>query len=619
MSQKSVASAPSDAVRPALAFRVGVTGTRRPAPDALAEIEAQIEAALALVREELFAAALRPEILRAYRNAPDGTVTPEPSVLSPLAEGADRLVADAGLRLGFRLDVALPFPRAEYEQDFKGGTLDAWLGPKGAQDEKPYFALDGAHGDEANRSYEAVGRLVVRNCDLLIAVWNGEPAAGRGGTAEIVRFSARFGPPVWWIDASGRNPPHFVRSVADLRWPEDAPAGEEAEAALRAALRAAIEPPARHDAHSGHAHGPIDAALKRLGLRNAFETDPYGAFLSEKPLPKRLVWRLHERVFRAPPPPDAAAVAAAPTAVTPAGETRYWEAIYARADRASVGYRDRYRSSYVWVFFLAGLAAICATLALASKGLKPYASGVEFLALAAILGLVAVNLGRAWHGRWIAYRLLAELCRKQEALAAFGWSLPPANVHRLGAARPAERWIGWYFNAAQRAAALPTGALDTERVKRERDFVLRRLVEGQVEYHRNRKVASAYVGGWMVSRGEWLFLATVLCVAIKLMFMPFHLLHGAVIALGVLAALAPTASAVLVGLRAYSEVQLLERQSARMEEVMTAAKARIDRMRLDRPLASQDLATEVFDLAAEMMQDVGGWADLFRVKAVEAG
>ncbi len=43
-----------------------------------------------------------------------------------------------------------------------------------------------------------------------------------------------------------------------------------------------------------------------------------------------------------------------------------------------------------------------------------------------------------------------------------------------------------------------------------------------------------------------------------------------------------------------------------------------DALRLDQPLASQELAADVFDLANEMLRDVEGWEHLFRVKPLEA-
>jgi len=58
------------------------------------------------------------------------------------------------------------------------------------------FQIEGSRARE-DESYERVGRMVVEQSDVLIAIWDGEPAAGRGGTTQIVkkpwRSTRRFG------------------------------------------------------------------------------------------------------------------------------------------------------------------------------------------------------------------------------------------------------------------------------------------------------------------------------------------------------------------------------------------------------------------------------------------
>src|SRR4051812_42196102 len=192
--------------RPVLAVRVGVTGSRRLdalPDDARAAIRHRIAEVLDAVREEVAAVAASAEARRVYGTGPDGSVTTWLRILSPLADGADRMVAEVATERGFRLEVALPFPRGDYARDFSPGSRAAFDRRIDHPEPPPVLALDGGRGDDQDRSYEAVGHLVVRNCDLLIAVWDGTPAKGPGGTADIVRFSARIGPPVWWIDAAG--------------------------------------------------------------------------------------------------------------------------------------------------------------------------------------------------------------------------------------------------------------------------------------------------------------------------------------------------------------------------------------------------------------------------------
>ena len=48
-------------------------------------------------------------------------------------------------------------------------------------------------------SYAQVGRYVVEHCDVLLALWDGQPTKGRGGTAETVAYAAAKGVSVVWV------------------------------------------------------------------------------------------------------------------------------------------------------------------------------------------------------------------------------------------------------------------------------------------------------------------------------------------------------------------------------------------------------------------------------------
>ena len=55
--------------------------------------------------------------------------------------------------------------------------------------------LPGHDGDEAG-AYVMAGRATVAHSDMLIALWNGQPPRGRGGTADVVRFAFERANPV---------------------------------------------------------------------------------------------------------------------------------------------------------------------------------------------------------------------------------------------------------------------------------------------------------------------------------------------------------------------------------------------------------------------------------------
>ncbi len=125
-------------------------------------------------------------------------------VVSPLAEGGDRLVAQrALLRPGTRLVVALPMPEAEFAQDFRQ-----------SDSRREFFGLIAQAAEivrlppqsSRRRAYELANHYVLEHCDVLMALWDGQSALGEGGTATMVALARRMRHPLYWIWA-GNHPP----------------------------------------------------------------------------------------------------------------------------------------------------------------------------------------------------------------------------------------------------------------------------------------------------------------------------------------------------------------------------------------------------------------------------
>lgn len=599
--------------RPNIAWRVGVTGKRVLSNGAITPLRAGVISVLTLVREEVTRHAQSPDATSACKTGRP----PVFRLLSPLAEGADRLVAEVALPLGYVLEAPLPFAQADYESDFRA-TVPAFRDLLGRAAHK--LELDGARGDDEDPSYEAVGHYVVHNADLLIAIWDGRPAEGRGGTADIVNLAVRAGVPVWWLPSDGTDPPRLLRTPFDLREPHRAPAGEAAAQALRELLHRAVlpPPPPPPRAHTVLAHS-VHALCNLFGHCPV----PLHDYLREDGRAPARPWRtyVHFMDWLASRPPGPS-----PTMLAPEGAIEsYWHDLFVPADKLSQDYGDRYRSSYLLVFALAFAAVICAVVGLAFHTVAFFTTLIELVILGTIGGLVVGNHVLRWHERWIAYRLLSELCRKQQALAPLGWSLPNWEVDRLATdavlephetALPRDAWVAWYFTAARRAAPLPEGAF-TEPVLRRASDVARSLLEEQDAYHASRRLRSTRAARRLGNLGDWFFVLTLLAVAIKLTMLWDS--SAWVGPLGVICALLPAAAAAFVGIRAYAEFELLAHQSARMQAAMQAALAEFQLLPLDRPLASQELGAELYAVALSMLQDITGWAQLFRMKTVETG
>jgi hypothetical protein len=118
-------------------------------------------------------------------------------VLSPLAEGADRLVVREILKIPeSTLEVVLPMEKDDYMQDFKTSKskneFEKLLSQAGSVRTLPAKA-------KRTEAYEQAGRYIVNQCDVLIALWDGKPVAGQGGTEEIVNYARNTKCPLIWI------------------------------------------------------------------------------------------------------------------------------------------------------------------------------------------------------------------------------------------------------------------------------------------------------------------------------------------------------------------------------------------------------------------------------------
>jgi hypothetical protein len=106
--------------------------------------------------------------------------------VTSLAVGADQLFAEAVLWNGGSLEVVVPFEG--YELTFAEGRDRNSYGQL-LQRALRKEVLEKHGSDE--EAYFAAGKRVVELSELLIAVWNGLPATGLGGTSDVVSYAVR--------------------------------------------------------------------------------------------------------------------------------------------------------------------------------------------------------------------------------------------------------------------------------------------------------------------------------------------------------------------------------------------------------------------------------------------
>ncbi|MSU71859.1 MAG: hypothetical protein EXS43_05900 [Opitutus sp.] len=117
--------------------------------------------------------------------------------LSSIAVGSDMVFARTALRLGLGWEAVLPMPPVEFRHDFAD---EEWRGVETLLAEAEQVRVIGERS-QRDDSYLDCGMETVNHCDLLLAVWDGAPARGRGGTAEIVAYAREMGRPIIIIDS----------------------------------------------------------------------------------------------------------------------------------------------------------------------------------------------------------------------------------------------------------------------------------------------------------------------------------------------------------------------------------------------------------------------------------
>lgn len=122
---------------------------------------------------------------------------PPRRLFTSLAAGADQLVARTVLQEGGRLHAVVP--SVGYEATLDGDDRHSY--------EELLAKADGVtrldFQQPSEQAYWAAGKEVVDRCEVLVAIWDGRPARGLGGTADVVKYARGHGKDVRVIWPSG--------------------------------------------------------------------------------------------------------------------------------------------------------------------------------------------------------------------------------------------------------------------------------------------------------------------------------------------------------------------------------------------------------------------------------
>lgn len=402
--------------------------------------------------------------------------------VSPLADGADQIAAEIALELGFELHAILPFGRDRYREDMADeagrSEYDALLSRASCILEMP------GHTDHLLESYVMAGRATVVHSDLMIAVWDGLPPRGRGGTGEVVRLAHDRATPTIHIPISASEPvtlrwsafePAVVTNAEDLANVRNF-SSRELDSILKALVSPPPDPQERKFIHQ----------FQRECRRRVRARIEYPLLLAATGVSRfrRQHWRAdlafertHEEWQTYSEACERTQAVNVPMAVL--------QSSYEWADGLATHFAQSHRSGHVFNFVLGAAAVLLGTLNLIIPSVAIFLESGLFLVILAILANTWAANRLEWHRRWLDYRQLAERLRPMRSLKLLGVAAPDPPG---SAANPVpQRWIEWYSAAVWRAIGCPGGRIDGPSLFAVAATVAEREIQPQVAYH--RKVA----------------------------------------------------------------------------------------------------------------------------------
>ena len=616
-----------------LVFRVGGIGHRAIAQGDAAELGKALAAIFELVRFAARKALVASGDL--YRNYDDLDLF----VVTPLAEGADRIIAHAGREKGFRLGAVIPFAAEVYESTFdmsddpRQSTAEfrALLSLAMLPEGYGVLALDGdASVHTKVKAYRDCAAVIADWSDLLIAVLQRDRWGSETGIS--IRDAIDRGATVLVIDP--RDPKRFqLAHGGELFEPEDsttakleavitellAPAGLEGDRAESARLQDYLNERVQVRRKTGSDYesaGPFRASTVA-----PFFVSPFRWLnAAVVTFPKRIIlWRLRKRhpsmprshAWDLPFDHDSASV--------------FVDLVlrHQRADAAASAYASLHRSGQILVVFLGLSIALMA--AFSTSKTSPTLMAFELLLLVYVLMIVVVAQRGRWLERWLDYRLIAEVLRCAKFLLLTGrCALSPAFGRSFVTQPKSESWVFTYCRGVFRnmRLAMPgrNATADPQARQVVAAYVAHQCIDAQMAYHVEssslrhtaEKILQWFAVGVLAASFAVLAVNTLIGYRLAGLDRVLGGLMHTRLAVDIAASLPALASAILA-LRSYGEHMVIVRRSRSLLAMLELHRRQIAdagsiyalQQRLEASLVAQ-------------LRDVEGWFDLFSNKALEA-
>ncbi|MGH6659024.1 MAG: hypothetical protein ACREBM_05155, partial [Sphingomicrobium sp.] len=355
--------------------------------------------------------------------------------------------------------------------------------------------------------YVMAGRATVAHCDILVAIWDGRPARGRGGTAEVVQLALTRGTAVVHVSPDNGRDSRLIWSGFDpnVLTIDDHP--DVSRPLDRAHVDLIL---------SGMLLPPPDK--EELQFIRRFDCERLRRIRTRVEYPLMLalagVKRFGAKDFRDKHCAEqiraewqrfCAGCADAHAMTVP---IVLLENAYSWADRLATHFAQTYRSGHIFSFVFGGAAVCIGLSAFMVPQYRFEIAALELLITLAIIVNAWIGTRNEWHRRWLDYRQLAERLRPMRSLKLLGIAAPdPPGT----ATNPVPlRWIDWYASGIWRAIGCPAGALDQAGAARLAASIADHEIAPQVAYHRHHAEQIELLDKRLEDIGFSLFLATLI-------------------------------------------------------------------------------------------------------------
>ncbi len=436
------------------------------------------------------------------------------SVLSTLAEGADRLVAREVLKVpGSMLEVVLPFEKDDYVKEFE--TTESRVEFEELLSRAQRVRQLGSKGNR-HEAYKQIGRYIVDQCDVLIAFWDGKHVAGQSGTGEIVQYARESNCPLFWIHT------------------------EDAEQ-VTLELGPGLNPRPFQDLDNYNSE-QVDATKSERQLKE--QRDILMGRADRANVPSGRLRPVLEYILRH----------------------------LVRTDFLALRYQHLYYRSGSVVYLLAVAAiTIAAVQALFIPG-QPRILIAEVVFMLAVLAIVGLGRRQRWHTKWTDYRFLAERFRSALFMAVANIDVATLRPPRhLSLSYSSNDWMVAAFSSvwSQRPRFQGTGSSSWEGL---RDFVCEAWIEDQIRYHDNTSKRH-YRRHRRMARASNVLFGLALCAALlHIMDISPQLFEGF---LSLMAIMLPATAGTITAIRTHRDYLRNSMRSAEMVRHLRELKGRL--------------------------------------------